>query len=157
MTSPPCILAIETSCDETAVALYREKLLAHKLFSQVDIHKLYKGVVPEIAARNHLQRLVPLTRDCLETAGVEKEDITHIAYTMGPGLIAALMAGAVFACSYAYGLGVRALGIHHLEGHLLSPLLAPSPPAFPYLALLVSGGHTQLYYVAGYGNYQLHG
>ena len=157
MTTPPCILAIETSCDETAVAVYRETLLAHNLFSQADIHQLYQGVVPEIAARNHLQRLVPLIKDCLAKANMKKEDITHIAYTMGPGLIAALMAGAVFACSFAYGLGIRALGIHHLEGHLLSPLLTKHPPSFPYIALLVSGGHTQLYAVYSYGDYKLYG
>ena len=157
MKKSPCILAVETSCDETAVALYAGKLLAHEIFSQADIHKLYQGVVPEIAARNHLQRLVPLTRVCLETAGMRKQDIDCVAYTMGPGLIASLMTGAVFSCSFAYGLGIPHIGIHHLEGHLLSPFLSPSPPSFPYLALLVSGGHTQLYLVTNYGEYRLYG
>ena len=153
----PCILAVETSCDETAIAIYRKKLLAHKLFSQANIHKLYKGVVPEIAARNHLQRLNPLVNDCLTAAKINRNEVSCVAYTMGPGLITALMTGAAFARSFAYGLGVPALSIHHLEGHLLSPLLTKNKPAFPYIALLVSGGHSQLYQVNGYGDYRLYG
>ena len=151
------ILAVETSCDETAFALHDgRKLVSHCLFSQT-VHTLYDGVVPELAARNHLQRLLPLLKECLRLGQARKQDITHIAYTMGPGLITALMTGGAFARCLAYGLGVPALGIHHLEGHLLSPLLAKEKPPFPYLALLVSGGHTQLQLVEGTGRYTLHG
>ncbi len=153
----PSILAIETSCDETAVAIYKNKLLAHRLFSQVDIHRLYKGVVPEIAARNHLQKLNPLVEDCLAASHIKKTELDYLAYTMGPGLIPALMTGATFARCLAYGLGIPAIGIHHLEAHLLSPLLTQVKPAFPYIALLVSGGHTQLYEVESYGSYKLYG
>lgn len=156
------IFAVESSCDETAVALYRtgaaeRGLVAHKLYSQSNIHQKYKGVVPELAARSHIEKLLPLTDECLTEAGMTKQDIGAVAYTMGPGLMPCLMAGASFARSFAYGLGVPAIGIHHLEAHILSPLLAEDKPAFPYIALLVSGGHTQLYEVNDYGDYHLHG
>lgn len=156
------IFAVESSCDETAVALYKadadkSSLIAHKLYSQSNIHKEYKGVVPELAARSHVEKLLPLTEECLQEAGANKQDIGAVAYTMGPGLMPCLMTGASFARSLAYGLGVPAIGIHHLEAHILSPLLAEAKPTFPYIALLVSGGHTQLYEVRDYGDYHLHG
>ena len=152
------ILAVETSCDETALALHDgTRLVSHCLFSQADIHSLYNGVVPELAARNHLQRLLPLLKLCLQKGNKTKKEITHIAYTMGPGLIGALMTGASFARSLAYGLSVPAVGMHHLEGHILSPLLAKDAPSFPYLTLLVSGGHTQLILAKEVGKYVLYG
>lgn len=158
------IFAVESSCDETAVALYRSRsgILAHKVHSQISIHSDHQGVVPELAARSHIEKLVPLTNLCLAEAEIAKDEIDAVAYTMGPGLIPCLMAGASYARAFAYGLGVPALGIHHLEGHLLSPLLADNEadnpaPNFPYVSLLVSGGHTQLYLVRDYGDYQLHG
>ena len=154
------IFAVESSCDETAVAVYQSGVLAHRVFSQIDIHQAYKGVVPELAARSHIQKLIPLTKDCLNAASINKKDISAVAYTMGPGLIPCLIAGASYARSLAYGLGVTALGIHHLEAHILSPLLAEdsnNKVDFPYIALLVSGGHTQLYIVRDYGKYELCG
>ena len=154
------IFAVESSCDETAVAVYQSGVLAHRVFSQIDIHQEYKGVVPELAARSHIQKLIPLTKDCLNAASINKKDISAVAYTMGPGLIPCLIAGASYARSLAYGLGVTALGIHHLEAHILSPLLAEdsnNKVDFPYIALLVSGGHTQLYIVRDYGKYELCG
>ena len=154
------ILGIETSCDETGVALYDPaagRLLAHAVHSQVDMHEAYGGVVPELASRDHIRRLVPLTRRVLKQANLETRAVTGVGYTEGPGLAGALLVGASFAHSLALALGVPAIGIHHLEGHLLSPLLSAHPPSFPFVALLVSGGHTQLMRVDGVGRYRLLG
>ncbi|HTQ78034.1 MAG TPA: tRNA (adenosine(37)-N6)-threonylcarbamoyltransferase complex transferase subunit TsaD [Burkholderiales bacterium] len=154
------ILGIETSCDETGVALYdaaRRALLGHAVHSQVAMHEAYGGVVPELASRDHLRRLVPLTRRVLSLSKRRLEELGCVAYTEGPGLAGALLAGAAFARSLACALGVRAIGIHHLEGHLLSPLLSARPPRFPFVALLVSGGHTQLMRVDDVGRYALLG
>jgi N6-L-threonylcarbamoyladenine synthase len=154
------ILGIETSCDETGLALYDSaagRLLAHAVYSQVAMHEAYGGVVPELASRDHVRRLVPLTREVLARAGRRIEDLGAIAYTEGPGLAGALLAGTAFARSLAHALGVPAIGIHHLEGHLLSPLLSAKAPAFPFVALLVSGGHTQLMRVQEVGRYELLG
>jgi len=154
---PVLTLGIETSCDETGVALYDARLLAHAVYSQVAMHEAYGGVVPELASRDHVRRLVPLTRTVLEQAGKKPADLTGIGYTEGPGLAGALLVGASFARGLAQALGVPALGIHHLEGHLLSPLLSARAPRFPFVALLVSGGHTQLMQVEGVGRYALLG
>jgi N6-L-threonylcarbamoyladenine synthase len=154
------ILGVESSCDETGLALYDTAgggLLAHAIHSQVAMHEAYGGVVPELASRDHLRRLVPLSRQVLEQAGRRTADLQAVAYTEGPGLAGALLAGAAFARSIALALGVPAIGIHHLEGHLLSPLLSSKAPQFPFVALLVSGGHTQLMKVAGVGSYALLG
>ena len=139
------VLGIESSCDETGVALYDTSrgLLGHAVHTQVAMHEAYGGVVPELASRDHIRRLVPLLRGVLEQSGARKEDIDGVAYTAGPGLAGALLVGASFAVALSVALGVPALPVHHLEGHLLSPLLAADPPAFPFVALLVSGGHTQ--------------
>src|SRR5256885_11066075 len=138
------VLAIESSCDESAAAVLdaRAGLLAHQLFSQVELHRAYGGVVPELASRDHVRRLLPLVRAALERAGTRPSDLQGVAYTAGPGLIGALLTGASLARSLAYAWDVPAIGVHHLEGHLLAPLLEPDPPPFPHLALLVSGGHT---------------
>jgi N6-L-threonylcarbamoyladenine synthase len=153
------VLGIETSCDETGVALYdtRRGLLAHALHSQVAMHADYGGVVPELASRDHIRRLLPLTREVLARANLSPADIGAVAYTEGPGLAGALLVGASAAHGLAYALGVPAIGLHHLEGHLLSPLLGDPAPEFPFVALLVSGGHTQLMRVAGVGEYTLLG
>ena len=154
------ILGIETSCDETGVALYdggARRLLAHAVHSQVAMHEAYGGVVPELASRDHIRRLVPLTRKVLAAADRSIGDLTGIGYTEGPGLAGALLAGASFAHGLAAALGIPLLGVHHLEGHLLSPLLSADPPPFPFVALLVSGGHTQLMRVEGVGRYALLG
>jgi N6-L-threonylcarbamoyladenine synthase len=151
------VLGIETSCDETGVALYEGRLLAHALHSQVAMHEAYGGVVPELASRDHIRRLVPLTRAVLKEAGKGASDLAGIGYTEGPGLAGALLVGAAFARSLAATLGIPALGIHHLEGHLLSPLLSARAPQFPFVALLVSGGHTQLMRVEGVGRYAMLG
>jgi N6-L-threonylcarbamoyladenine synthase len=158
------VLGIETSCDETGVALYESRddgsagrLLAHAVHSQVAMHEAYGGVVPELASRDHIQRLVPLTRLVLERGGRRMQDIGGIGYTEGPGLAGALLVGASYAHALAEALDVPVLGIHHLEGHLLSPLLAARRPQFPFVALLVSGGHTQLMRVDGVGRYVLLG
>jgi N6-L-threonylcarbamoyladenine synthase len=154
------ILGIETSCDETGVALYDDaerKLLGHVVHSQVDMHEAYGGVVPELASRDHIRRLVPLTRQVLRQAGRKAADLAGIGYTEGPGLAGALLVGASFAQGLADALGIPAIGIHHLEGHLLSPLLSARSPGFPFVALLVSGGHTQLMRVDGPGAYALLG
>ncbi len=153
------VLGLETSCDETGVAVYdtARGLLAHALHSQVAMHAAYGGVVPELASRDHVQRVLPLTRQVLAEAGVTLADVDGIAYTQGPGLAGALLVGAGVANALAYALGKPAVGVHHLEGHLLSPLLATPQPAFPFVALLVSGGHTQLFEVAGVGRYRLLG
>src|SRR5260221_6390318 len=147
------ILGIETSCDETGVAVYDSGrgLLAHALHSQVALHDAYGGVVPELASRDHIRRLLPLVRGVMQEAGARESDLDAVAYTQGPGLAGALLVGAAFANSLAFGLGIRAIGVHHLEGHLLSPLLEKNAPRFPFVALLVSGGHTQLMRVAGVG------
>jgi N6-L-threonylcarbamoyladenine synthase len=153
------VLGIESSCDETAVAVYDEAagLLSHRLYSQVAMHQAYGGVVPELASRDHLRRLLPLVREALAEAQSGQESIDAIAYTAGPGLIGALLVGAGFATGLAQAWGKPALGIHHLEGHLLAPLLEPKPPSFPFLALLVSGGHTQLVDVAALSEYRILG
>ena len=164
-----CILGIETSCDETGVALYdtargllegctpRAGLLAHALHSQVTLHDEYGGVVPELASRDHIRRLLPLVREVMDRGGARVDELSAVAYTEGPGLAGALLVGASVAASLAFGLEVPAIGVHHLEGHLLSPLLAENPPDFPFIALLVSGGHTQLMRVSGIGEYALLG
>jgi N6-L-threonylcarbamoyladenine synthase len=157
------VLGIETSCDETGVALYDTAvgknggLLAHALHSQVAMHAQYGGVVPELASRDHIRHGVPLIEQVCGEAGVTMQDIDGIAYTQGPGLAGALLVGAGLAKSLAFALNVPAIGVHHLEGHLLSPLLSSDPPTFPHIALLVSGGHTQLMDVAAVGNYTLLG
>ena len=153
------VLGIETSCDETGVALYDtvRGLLAHALHTQAAMHADYGGVVPELASRDHIRRLLPLTRQILGEAGLGVSDIGAVAYTEGPGLAGALLVGASAAHGLAYALGVPAIGLHHLEGHLLSPLLADPAPEFPFVALLVSGGHTQLMRVDGVGDYTLLG
>jgi N6-L-threonylcarbamoyladenine synthase len=154
------ILGIETSCDETGVALYdgaARRLLAHAVHSQVAMHEAYGGVVPELASRDHIRRLAPLTRRVLDSSGRTFNDLEGIGYTEGPGLAGALLVGASFAHGLAAALRVPTIGIHHLEGHLLSPLLSARPPAFPFVALLVSGGHTQLMRVDGVGRYALLG
>ena len=153
------ILGLETSCDETGVALYDTELglLSHSLFSQVDIHVEYGGVVPELASRDHVRKTLPLVDQVLQEAGIAAQQIDGVAYTAGPGLAGALMVGATLARSLAWGWGVPALGIHHMEGHLLAPMLEADVPQFPFVALLVSGGHTQLVRVDGIGRYRLLG
>jgi len=153
------VLGIETSCDETGVALYDTGtgLLADALHSQVELHALYGGVVPELASRDHVRRLLPLLREVLERSGRSLADVDLVAYTQGPGLGGALLVGASVAAGIALALGKPVAGIHHLEGHLLSPLLAQPAPEFPFVALLVSGGHTQLMRVDGVGRYRLLG
>ena len=152
-------LGIESSCDETGVALYQmgRGLLAHALHTQIAMHSEYGGVVPELASRDHVQRVIPLIREVLAKADVSLEQIDAIAYTQGPGLGGALLVGASVANSLAYALDIPTIGIHHLEGHLLSPLLSDPAPEFPFVALLVSGGHTQLMRVDGVGRYELLG
>ncbi|MBL0143364.1 MAG: tRNA (adenosine(37)-N6)-threonylcarbamoyltransferase complex transferase subunit TsaD [Betaproteobacteria bacterium] len=152
-------LGIETSCDETGIALYDSErgVLGDALHSQVDLHALYGGVVPELASRDHIRRVVPLAREALAQAGCTLGDVDLIAYTEGPGLAGALLVGASVAAGLGIALGKPVVGIHHLEGHLLSPLLADPGPAFPFVALLVSGGHTQLMAVEGVGRYELLG
>lgn len=153
------ILGIETSCDETGIALYDDArgLLAHALHSQVTLHAEYGGVVPELASRDHIRRVLPLTRSVLAKAGATLGDLDAIAYTAGPGLAGALLVGAGVAQGLAWSLAIPAIPIHHLEGHLLAPLMEHPAPAFPFVALLVSGGHTQLMQVSGVGAYQLLG
>jgi N6-L-threonylcarbamoyladenine synthase len=153
------VLGLESSCDETAVAVYDSAggLLSHRLYSQIALHQAYGGVVPELASRDHVRRLLPLVREALADAKSNRDSIDGIAYTAGPGLIGALLVGAGFATGLAMAWGRPAIGIHHLEGHLLAPLLEAQPPAFPFLALLVSGGHTQLVDVAALGRYTILG
>jgi N6-L-threonylcarbamoyladenine synthase len=153
------VLGIETSCDETGIALYDtdKGLLAHALHSQIKMHAEYGGVVPELASRDHIRRVLPLTEVVLRDAGKTLQDIDAIAYTQGPGLAGALLVGTSVAEALAFTLGVPAIGVHHLEGHLLAPLLEEYPPPFPFVALLVSGGHTQLMRVSGIGEYELLG
>lgn len=153
------VLGVESSCDETGVALYdtAHGLVAHALHSQVAMHSEYGGVVPELASRDHIRRVLPLTRKVMAESGRTLAELDGIAYTQGPGLAGALLVGAGMARALAYALGIPAVGVHHLEGHLLSPLISDAPPEFPFVALLVSGGHTQLMQVAGVGRYALLG
>ncbi|WP_170799322.1 tRNA (adenosine(37)-N6)-threonylcarbamoyltransferase complex transferase subunit TsaD [Stutzerimonas stutzeri] len=153
------VLGLETSCDETGVALYDSErgLLADALFSQIDLHRVYGGVVPELASRDHVKRMLPLIRQVLAEAGREPGQVDAVAYTAGPGLVGALLVGASCAQALALAWGVPAVGVHHMEGHLLAPMLEAQPPAFPFVALLVSGGHTQLVRVDGIGRYELLG
>jgi N6-L-threonylcarbamoyladenine synthase len=153
------VLGIETSCDETAVAVYdgEKGLLAHRLYSQIDLHAKYGGVVPELASRDHVRKLLPLIEEVLAAANSTSADITGVAYTSGPGLVGALLVGAAVGRSLAFGWEVPAVGVHHLEGHLLAPMLESDPPEFPFLALLVSGGHTLLAEVIGLGRYRILG
>ncbi|TDQ37581.1 tRNA (adenosine(37)-N6)-threonylcarbamoyltransferase complex transferase subunit TsaD [Thiopseudomonas denitrificans] len=153
------VLGLETSCDETGVALYdsEQGLLADALFSQIDLHRMYGGVVPELASRDHVKRMLPLIRQVLDEAGRTRQDINGIAYTAGPGLVGALLVGASCARAMAFALNIPAVGVHHMEGHLLAPMLEEYPPQFPFVALLVSGGHTQLVRVDGIGRYRLLG
>jgi len=153
------VIGIESSCDETAVAVYDADLglLSHRLHSQIAMHQAYGGVVPELASRDHIRRLLPLVREALADAESDRGSIDGVAYTAGPGLIGALLVGVGFAAALGRAWGKPSIGIHHLEGHLLAPLLEPDPPAFPFLALLVSGGHTQLVDVAGLGQYRILG
>ncbi|MGO9932351.1 MAG: tRNA (adenosine(37)-N6)-threonylcarbamoyltransferase complex transferase subunit TsaD [Steroidobacteraceae bacterium] len=153
------VLGIESSCDETAVAVYdgSKGLLSHRLYSQVALHQAYGGVVPELASRDHVRRLLPLVREALAESRSDRHSIDALAYTAGPGLIGALLVGAGFAAGLSLAWGKPALPIHHLEGHLLAPLLEPNAPEFPFLALLVSGGHTQLVDVAALGDYRIVG
>ena len=153
------VLGIETSCDETGVAIYdtEKGLLGHALFSQVDLHADYGGVVPELASRDHVRKLLPLVRRVMRDSATEAADLDGIAYTAGPGLVGALMVGACAGRALAYGWNLPAVAVHHMEGHLLAPMLEEKPPAFPFVALLVSGGHTQLVDVRGLGDYALMG
>ena len=153
------ILGIETSCDETGIALYDSTrgLLTHALHTQAALHADYGGVVPELASRDHIRRVLPLTRQVMEQAECKLADVTAVAYTAGPGLAGALLVGTAVAQGLAWSLGVQAIGIHHLEGHLLAPLMEKPAPDFPFVALLVSGGHTQLMRVSGVGRYELLG
>ncbi len=153
------VLGIETSCDETGVAVYDSArgLLAHRLYSQVGLHADYGGVVPELASRDHVRKLIPLLRELLAAAGTPLDELGGVAYTAGPGLAGALMVGAVFGRTLAWAQGIPAVGVHHMEGHLLAPMLEAVPPSFPFIALLVSGGHTQLMRVDGIGRYRLLG
>ncbi len=153
------VLGIETSCDETGVALYDSDagLLAHGLFSQVEIHAEYGGVVPEIASRDHVRKLLPLINQCLEKAGLTRNDIDAVAYTAGPGLIGALLVGTATGQSIAMALGVPALAVNHMEGHLLAPMLETEHPSVPFVALLVSGGHSMLVEVRAIGEYRILG
>jgi N6-L-threonylcarbamoyladenine synthase len=153
------VLGIESSCDETGIALYdtEKGLLAHALFSQIEMHAEYGGVVPELASRDHIQKTLPLMQQVLDEAGLQRKDIDAVAYTAGPGLVGALLVGAAIGRSLAWALNIPALPINHMEGHLLSPLLEANPPAFPFVSLLISGGHTLLVDVKGVGEYQLMG
>lgn len=153
------VLGIETSCDETGIAVYctEQGLLSHVLYSQVKLHADYGGVVPELASRDHVRKTLPLIEQALKEAALQPEQIDGIAYTSGPGLIGALLVGATIGRSLAFGWQVPAIGVHHMEGHLLAPMLEDSRPDFPFVALLVSGGHTQLVRVDGIGQYQLLG
>jgi N6-L-threonylcarbamoyladenine synthase len=152
------VLGIESSCDETGVALVEAadallpRLLAHGLHSQIEMHQAYGGVVPELASRDHIRRVVPLTRQVLAQSNKTLSEVDVVAYTRGPGLAGALLVGAGVACALGAALGKPVLGVHHLEGHLLSPFLSEDPPEFPFVALLVSGGHTQLMRVEGVGH-----
>jgi N6-L-threonylcarbamoyladenine synthase len=153
------ILGIETSCDESAVAVLDDErgLLSHELWSQIDLHRAFGGVVPELASRDHLRRLLPLLRTALDSAGTRAAEIEGVAYTAGPGLVGALLTGAALARALSFGWNVPAIGIHHLEGHLLAPMLELPTPPLPHIALLVSGGHTMLIEVRAIGDYRVLG
>src|SRR5262245_5878498 len=157
------VIGIESSCDETGVALVRRegsdvpRLIAHALHSQIDMHQAYGGVVPELASRDHIRRVIPLARQVVAESGRRLADVDVVAYTRGPGLAGALLVGAGVACALGAALDKPVLGVHHLEGHLLSPFLSADPPEFPFVALLVSGGHTQLMEVDGVGHYKVLG
>ncbi len=153
------VLGIESSCDETGIAVYDSEkgLLADTLHSQIEVHAEYGGVVPELASRDHIRRLIPLMEQALKQANIDKTELDGIAYTAGPGLIGALMSGASVGRSLAWALGIPAVEVHHMEGHLLAPMLEEDPPVFPFVALLVSGGHTLLAQVKGIGQYELLG
>jgi N6-L-threonylcarbamoyladenine synthase len=163
MAKDYCVLGIESSCDETGVALVRVQgrdlpvLLAHALYSQIEMHQAYGGVVPELASRDHIRRVLPLTQEVLQASGKSLQDVDVVAFTRGPGLAGALLVGAGVACALGASLAKPVLGVHHLEGHLLSPFLSVDPPEFPFVALLVSGGHTQLMQVNGVGRYRILG
>ena len=152
-------LGIESSCDETGIGIYTSEdgLISHKLFSQVKLHEEYGGVVPELASRDHILKTIPLIKDALKDSGVQLHELTGIAYTAGPGLSGALLVGSSIAQSLAWGLDIPALGVHHMEGHLLAPLLETNKPSFPFVALLVSGGHTLLVEVLRIGEYKILG
>ncbi|WP_341501912.1 tRNA (adenosine(37)-N6)-threonylcarbamoyltransferase complex transferase subunit TsaD [Gallaecimonas sp. GXIMD4217] len=153
------VLGIETSCDETGIAIYDTDagLLAHRLYSQVKLHADYGGVVPELASRDHIRKTLPLVRETLAEAGLKGSDLDGVAYTAGPGLVGALLVGATIGRSLAYGWNIPAVAVHHMEGHLLAPMLEETPPQFPFVALLVSGGHTLLVAVEGIGRYRILG
>ncbi|AAP95430.1 tRNA N6-adenosine(37)-threonylcarbamoyltransferase complex transferase subunit TsaD [[Haemophilus] ducreyi] len=153
------ILGIETSCDETGVAIYDEQrgLIANQLYSQIEMHADYGGVVPELASRDHIRKTLPLIQAALKEANLTASEIDGIAYTAGPGLVGALLVGATIARALAYAWNVPALAVHHMEGHLMAPMLEENPPEFPFIALLISGGHTQLIKVAGVGEYEILG
>jgi N6-L-threonylcarbamoyladenine synthase len=163
MVNNMLVLGIESSCDETGVALVQTHdrgvptLLSHALYSQIEMHQAFGGVVPELASRDHIRRVLPLTQEVLTAADRTLADVDVVAYTRGPGLAGALLVGAGVACALGAALGKPVLGVHHLEGHLLSPFLSEDPPQFPFVALLVSGGHTQLMRVDGVGRYELLG
>ncbi|MBM7037436.1 tRNA (adenosine(37)-N6)-threonylcarbamoyltransferase complex transferase subunit TsaD [Vibrio ulleungensis] len=153
------ILGIETSCDETGVAIYDDQqgLLSHQLYSQIKLHADYGGVVPELASRDHVKKTLPLIREALKEAGLTKDDIDGVAYTAGPGLVGALLVGATIGRSLAFAWDVPAVPVHHMEGHLLAPMLEDNPPPFPFIALLVSGGHTMIVEVKNIGDYTILG
>ena len=153
------VLGIETSCDETGIAVFdtEQGLLAEALYSQVESHAIYGGVVPELASRDHVRKTLPLIDAVLKQARLSLSDLDGVAYTAGPGLIGALMVGSLIGRSLADSFGIPALGVHHMEGHLLAPMLSPEAPTFPFIALLVSGGHTQLVKVGAIGDYKLMG
>lgn len=159
------VLGLETSCDETGLAIFDSELLAEGksgllgqvLYSQIELHATYGGVVPELASRDHIRKLVPLFEELLAQCNIDKQDIDAVAFTKGPGLIGALMTGALFGRSLAYALDIPAIGVHHMEGHLLSPLLGANPPEFPFVSLLVSGGHTLLVAAHAIGEYEILG
>ncbi len=152
------VLGIETSCDETAVALYGDNgLLSHRVFSQIPAHQIYGGVVPEVAARDHVVKLLPLIDGALCDAGVSTQDLSAVAYTVGPGLVGALMVGASMGCALAYALKIPAIEIHHMEAHLMAVMMEQESPEYPFLALLVSGGHSLLVQVESFGRYQILG
>lgn len=153
------ILGIETSCDETGVAIYDSEkgLVAHVLYSQVVTHAEYGGVVPELASRDHVRKIIPLIEEVMTNANLTRQDIHGVAYTVGPGLVGALLVGATVGRSIGFAWNVPTVGVHHMEGHLLAPMLEPNPPEFPFVALLVSGGHTQLVKVERFGHYEILG
>ena len=153
------VLGIETSCDETGIAIYSQQdgLMAHRVHSQIDVHARYGGVVPELASRDHIRYLRPLVDETVAASGLDLVDVDAVAYTTGPGLLGALLVGATFGKSLAFSLGRPALGIHHMEGHLLAPLMETPDLPIPFVALLVSGGHSQLILVRGIGDYELLG